>query len=198
MRSGRIRSCSVRLLAGGRVLAAGSATRSAGARALTVRLRLTDRGKALLAHGLGGVSGTLRASAQTSGGVRRASARTRALLQLERFTTPPGSFLPGAAALSARGERFLRSLRGRLVAVAALRCEGHAARLQAAPVASGPLSLARAALLCRALQRLGVRAHASVVGRGNAQPLASNASKPGRAENRRVLVTVTHRARRLS
>jgi outer membrane protein OmpA-like peptidoglycan-associated protein len=115
-------------------------------------------------------------------------------LQVERFTTPAGSFLPGEAALSARGQRFLRSLRGRLVAVAALRCEGHSAQLQAPAVATGPLSLARAALLCRTLRTLGVRVLATVLGRGNAQPVASNASEAGRAENRRVEVTIRHRS----
>jgi outer membrane protein OmpA-like peptidoglycan-associated protein len=70
---------------------------------------------------------------------------------------------------------------------------GYSTRLQAAAVASGPLSLARAELLCRALRTLGLRARASVVGRGNAQPIAANASEAGRAENRRVEVTIRHR-----
>jgi hypothetical protein len=195
-RSGRIRSCTVRLLAGARVLAQGRATR-AGGRALIVRLRLTARGKTLLGRRLGGVSATLRARASTSDGTRTASARTRALWHVERFTTPPGSFLPGEAALTERGERFLASLRGRLVGVSGLRCEGHSAQLRTPAVASGPISFARADFFCRALRKLGGRAEASVVGRGNAQPLASNATEPGRAENRRVVVTVTHRPRRL-
>jgi outer membrane protein OmpA-like peptidoglycan-associated protein len=189
----------VRLLAGERLVASGSArARGARSRSLAVTLRLTSGGRALLARELGGVRTRVRARAATSGGPRGASARTRALLALERFTTLPGSFLPGEAALTARGERFLRSLRGRLVAVAALRCEGHSARLQAPAVATGPLSLARAALLCRTLRTLGLRVPASVVGRGNAHPSASNASEAGRAENRRVFVTVTHRPRGLS
>jgi alpha-tubulin suppressor-like RCC1 family protein len=193
MRTGRIRACTVRLLTGGRVLAEGGAARGAGARALTVRLRLTKFGQSLLARRLGGVAARLRARAVTSGGRRTATARTRALLQVERFTTPPGSFLPGEAALSERGQRFLRSLRGRLVAVAALRCEGHSARLQAPAVASGPLSLARAALLCRTLRELGLRVPATVLGRGNAEPIAANTSEAGRDENRRVEVTIRHR-----
>jgi alpha-tubulin suppressor-like RCC1 family protein len=196
-RTGRIRACTVRLLAGGRVLAEGGAARGAGARALTVRLRLTKFGHSLLARRLGGVAATLRAGARTSGGRRTATARTRALLQVERFTTPPGSFLPGEAALSERGQRFLRSLRGRLVAVAGLRCEGHSAQVQEPAVSEGPLSLARADLFCRALRAIGVRAQATVLGHGNAEPVASNASEAGRAENRRVVITVTHRPRRL-
>ena len=196
MRSGLIRACTVRLVRGGRVLARGDARGAREARSLTVALRLTRRGRALLAERLGGVRARLRARALTSDGTRRASARTRALMRVERFTTPPGSWLPGAAALSERGQRFLRSLRGRLVAVAALRCEGHSAPLQGSAVATGPLSRARAALFCRVLaKRVGTRP--TIVGRGTAEPIADNAGEAGRAKNRRVVVTVTHRPRRL-
>jgi flagellar motor protein MotB len=119
-------------------------------------------------------------------------------LRVERFTTPPGSWPPGAAALSERGERFLRGLRGGLVAVAALRCEGHSSPLQGSGVATGPLSLTRAALFCRALARLaGGRVRATVIGHGTAEPIAENDTESGRAKNRRVVVTVTHRPRRL-
>ena len=196
MRSGLIRACTVRLVRGGLLLARGDARGAGEARSLTVALRLTRRGRALLAERLGGVRARLRARALTSDGTRRASARTRALMRVERFTTPPGSWLPGAAALSERGQRFLRSLRGRLVAVAALRCEGHSAPLQGSAVATGPLSRARAALFCRALaKRVGTRP--TIVGRGTAEPIADNAGEAGRAKNRRVVVTVTHRPRRL-
>ena len=198
MRSGRIHACTVRLVRNGRVLAAGDARRAAGARQLAVALQLTTRGRALLAERLGGVPAQLRARAVTSSGRRTASARTRALLQVERLTTPPGSWLPAAAALSPRGARFLRGLRGRLVAVAALRCDGHSARTRAPAVAHGPVSRARAALLCRALARLaGGNARTTVVDHGTAEPIAPNDTESGRAKNRRVSVTVTHRPGRL-
>ena len=198
MSSGRIRACTVRLVRGGRVLAKGRARRPAEARSLTVALQLTSRGRALLAERLGGVRARLRARALTSDGMRRASARTRGILQLERFTTPPGSWLPGEAALSVRGERFRRSLQHKLIAVAALRCEGYSARVGEPVTASGPLSLARAALLCRALARFaGPGVRLNVVGHGTAAPIAPSDTESGRATNRRVIVTVKHRPRRL-
>ena len=176
------------------MLAKGNAQRPAGARRLTVALELTSRGRALLAERLGGVRARLRARALTGDGTLRARARTRALLRRERFTTPPGSWLPGEAALSERGKRFRRSLRGKLVAVAALRCEGYSALVQALGE-TGPLSLARATLFCRALaKRFGGRQ--TVVGRGNAEQISGNGGEAGRAENRRVVVTVTHRLAR--
>ena len=197
IRGGPIRSCAVRLLAGRRVLARGSArTRAANRRSLIVTLRLTKGGRALLTRQLGGVRTRVRARAETSAGARRASARTRAILRVERFTTPAGSWAAGAAALTRRGERFLRSLRGKLIAVASLRCEGHSANLRGTKVTASAVSLARAAAMCDALRELGVRARPRLADRGESQPTASNATKSGRAKNRRVEVTVTHRLRR--
>jgi flagellar motor protein MotB len=105
--------------------------------------------------------------------------------------------LPGEAILSVRGRSFLRSLRGKLIAVASLRCEGHDANVRAATVTTSPLSRARAAVLCAALKQFGVRLQPNLAGHGDSDPIASNASESGRAENRRVEVTVTHRPRRL-
>jgi outer membrane protein OmpA-like peptidoglycan-associated protein len=198
MRVGRIRSCTVRMLAGGRLVAQGSRrARGARSRSLLVTLRLSERGRVLLAKRLGGVHTRVRARGATSGGARTASARTRAILRVERFTTPPGSFVPDQAALTLRGERFLRRLRGKLIAVASLRCEGHSADVQGTVDTTSPLSRARAAAICQALRQLGVRAQPRLAGHGDSEPIASNANESGRAENRRVEVTVTHRPRRL-
>jgi VCBS repeat-containing protein len=198
MRTGRIRTCSVRLRLGRRVLAKGrAASRQANRRALTVKLKLTRAGRALLARRLGGVRLRMRARAATTGGTRTAAARTRALLRVERFRTPAGSWVPNEAELTARGRGFVRSLRGKLRAVAHLRCDGHDASVRAPRNTRSRLSRARAALFCDALRRLGIRARARVVGHGDSQPIAPNAVRSGRAENRRVEVTVTHRAGRL-
>jgi outer membrane protein OmpA-like peptidoglycan-associated protein len=105
--------------------------------------------------------------------------------------------VPDEAIFTARGTRFLRSLRGKLVAVAALRCEGHSADAQGTVVTASPLSLARAAAMCDALRELGVTARPRLAGHGDSEPIASNATESGQAENRRVEVTVTHRSRRL-
>jgi hypothetical protein len=198
MRTGRIRSCTVRLLVGRRVLAQGRARSTrAGRRSLTVTLRLTAFGRTLLARRLGGVRTRIRARGATSAGARRAAAGTRAILRVEHFTTPAGSWVPDEATLSARGRSFLRSLRGKLIAVASLRCDGHDANVRATAATSSRLSLARAAVMCDALRELGVRSPPKLAGHGDSEPITSNATESGRAENRRVEVTVTHRPRRL-
>lgn len=182
--NGTVGACTARLVAGGRRIATGRTT-GANRRAHDVPLRLTRYGKALLGRRLGGVRATL----ELRSGTLRATARTRAMLKVERVTTPPGSWTAGETGLSPRGERFVRSLRSRLVRVAAIRCDGHAAD-RAPGLTSVLISRARAATLCAALD---VTAPQTVVGHGDTEPIASNASESGRATNRRVEVTITHR-----
>jgi hypothetical protein len=193
MRTGRIRSCTVRVFTGRHVIATGGSRGSPSRRSLVVRLRLTGAGKALLARRLGGARARLRARARTSGGVRRARARTRAILRVEHFTTPPGSWLPDRATLTTRGRSYVRRLRGKLVAIASLRCDGYEADVRSSSDATSHLSLARAAAMCAALRELGVDTRPRLVGHGDTDPIARNASESGRAKNRRVEVTVTHK-----
>jgi outer membrane protein OmpA-like peptidoglycan-associated protein len=196
-RSGRIRSCTIRLLVGGRTLARGSAnSKQSGSRSLAVALRLTAFGHAQLERRLGGVRAGMRARGAATGRARTATARTRAILRVEHFTTPAGSWAPDQAKLTARGRSFVRALRGKLIAVASLRCDGHDADLRATSVTTSRLSLARAATMCDALRTLGVRPRPRLAGHGSSDPIASNATRSGRAKNRRVEVTITHRARR--
>jgi outer membrane protein OmpA-like peptidoglycan-associated protein len=137
------------------------------------------------------------AAGATSGGSRSARARTRAILSVEHFVTPPGSWLPNQAALSARGRRFLRSLPARLIAVRAVRCDGYSANVRAHSPDAARISVARAAVVCAALHHLGINATRTVIGHGDSRPLAPNTTAAGRARNRRVEVTITHRHTRL-
>ena len=185
--NGTIDACSARLTAGGRRIATGRAG-GANARSLAVSLRLTRYGRALLARQVGGVHATLKLRS----GALRAAADTRAMLRVEHIITPPGSWTAGKTTLSRRGERFVRSLRGKLVRVAAIRCDGHAAD-RAPGLTSVGISRARAATMCDAL---GLTVPVRLVAHGDTQPIAGNDSEAGRAANRRVEVTITHRRAR--
>ena len=194
MQTGVIRACTVRLLHGRRVLARGRAIAPGrGASALTVRLTLTKRGRAMLARHLGGVRAWVTATGTTSGGTHSRRVRTRAVLAAEHFVTPPGSWLPNQSELSTRGRHFLRSQRARLIAVATIRCDGYAANVRGDSPNAKRISLARAAVACAALQDPGIDATPTVVGHGDSRPIASNDTAAGRASNRRVEVTITHR-----
>jgi Glycine rich protein len=192
MTHGPIRSCRVRLLAGGRVIARGARNVRAAHSRLAVALALTAYGRRLLEQRLGGLPTTVTATGTANAASARAKAPTRALLEVERFTTPAGAWLPNRAQLSSRGKRFLHGLRGKLITVAALRCDGHAARIRPNAPHAQALSRARAALICSALSRLGADATTTITGHGDADPLAPNTSPAGRAHNRRVEVTLNH------
>jgi hypothetical protein len=192
MADGPIRSCRVRLLAGGRVVARGTRSARAGRSRLRVALALTAYGRWLLEQRLGGLPATVTATGTVHAGSARAKAPTRALLAVERFTTPAGAWLPNQAQLSSRGKRFVRGLRGELIAVAALRCDGHAARVRPHALHAQALSRARAVLICSALNRLAPDVPTTIAGHGDNQPLAPNSSPAGRAHNRRVEVTLQH------
>ena len=82
-----------------------------------------------------------------------------------------------------------------MIAVASIRCDGYSAKVRADSPNARPISVARAAVVCAVLRRRGIET--TVVGHGDARPITSNATAAGRARNRRVEVTITHRPTRL-
>jgi YVTN family beta-propeller protein len=188
-----LRSCRVevrRRAAGGtrsRPLAVGRATSAAGARRLTVRLRLTRDGRRALAGSLGGVRVSLSAQA----GSLRAQ-RSLRLLGRTHHVEPAGAmFGPNRATLTGAGRRFLARVHARARHVGSVRCTGHSAAI---PDGNGgaALSLARARVACRHLRRLGLGTRYRTTGVGDRDPRASNDSESGRARNRYVDLTITH------
>jgi len=194
MATGPISSCTVKLRARKRGIGRGArAAAAAGKRRLLVRLRLTSYGRRLLEDHLGGVRAVVRATGTASRGTRTAAARTRAILAVEHFTTPPGSWIPNQAVFTRAGKRFVHGLRGKLIAVSSARCDGYAAKAPARRGNGWVVSLDRARVMCRSLRRLGVTVKRTSFGHGNRDPVASNTSESHRAENRRVEVTLRHR-----
>jgi hypothetical protein len=176
------------------VATATAASGGAGRSRLLVHLRLTKQGTRLLGTHLGGIQTTVRGRAILTNGAARVARRVerRSILEIERFTSPPGSWVPDQPILTPTGLGFIQSLRGKLIAVAHIRCVGYAALDPGDPIDPYTLSLARAQLIRALLLQLGASAPAQIVGRGATHPIATNANESGRRRNRRVTVTLIH------
>ena len=191
MSSGTIDSCRVALRSGGRVVARGARTSTRARLRLRVALNLTAYGRQLLTTRLGGIRARLAASGTAAGRTDTARSRTRAMLKVERFTTPPGSWEPGEPVLTPAGRRFVQRLRGKVVAVARARCDGHIAG--DGPSVGFAVSLRRARVICEQLRQFGMTGTLRLVAHSNRDPIATNRTEEGRSRNRRVEVTLRHR-----
>lgn len=106
------------------------------------------------------------------------------------YTLPGTAFASGSASLAASASASLRSLFKSIGANKKLRVEAHTDS-QGAEAANLALSQRRADAVRRALVEAGIAAtRISAVGKGEAAPVADNASAEGRARNRRVEIVV--------
>ena len=98
-----------------------------------------------------------------------------------------------AAKLTAPSRNAIQKISAALlkVGITHMRVEGHTDN-EGAEVLNNKLSLARANVVADAMSASGIpRDNISVKGLGMSKPVASNASKAGKAENRRVTVIVS-------
>lgn len=99
----------------------------------------------------------------------------------------------GASSLTAPSRAAIQKISAALlkVGITHMRVEGHTDN-EGAEVLNNKLSLARANVVADAMSVSGIpRDNISVKGLGMSKPVASNASKAGQAENRRVTVIVS-------
>jgi outer membrane protein OmpA-like peptidoglycan-associated protein len=106
------------------------------------------------------------------------------------YTLDGQAFPSGSAQLTARAIASLRQLAAEVPAGASLSIEGHT-DAQGADDANRLLSQRRADAVRRALAAAGIApSRLRAVGRGEADPVADNATEAGRARNRRVEIAV--------
>ncbi|MHB1568398.1 MAG: choice-of-anchor Q domain-containing protein, partial [Solirubrobacteraceae bacterium] len=196
--SGRLRSCTVDAYTHGSTLpvASGRARRIHGVIVLPVKLRLTRRGRLLLARSLRGVEVTLRARGLFVGGRRLArERRVRLFARVQQVQPPGGMFSANTAELTPAGRAFLTRVRRAVRDVRAVRCEGHVALLPGSAYdrqIATELSLARARAACAYLRSLGLRARYSAVGLPPFPQRVSTAPVASLADNRYASLTITH------
>ena len=88
----------------------------------------------------------------------------------------------------------MATLAKRMLLIEGIRCDGYTATWPPSPVVPMVLAQQRAQLVCAQLKRAGgFKATPRLVPHGNANPIATNETEAGRAENRRVVVTFVHR-----
>ena len=162
---------------------------------MVIKLNVAPKGEQLLERSFGGVLVDVRAvcrtaSGETVNGVKGA----RAVLAIERVVTTPGSWEPDLAVLTGIGQSFVATLAKRMLLIEGIRCDGYTATWPPSPVVPMVLAQQRAQLVCAQLKRAGgFKATPRLVPHGNANPIATNETEAGRAENRRVVVTFVHR-----
>jgi outer membrane protein OmpA-like peptidoglycan-associated protein len=161
--------------------AAEQAMKLADARAEETRLarKEAELAAALAGDGASGASGTSAAPPPK-----------RAVAKGTLYTLPGSAFASGSSALSPSAVASLRALFKSIGAKKTLRVEAHTDD-QGPDAANLALSQKRADAVKKALVDAGIGgSRITAVGRGEAAPVADNATADGRARNRRVEITV--------
>ena len=153
-----------------------------------VHVRLTRDGFARIRRAGGAVRVRLSVRAVAFDG-RRGKVGARASVALPDRYVLRGPFGVNVAGVHVLQRRHLRAIAQQLAGARAVRCVGHS-DASARRRYARRLGLRRARAVCGFLAVRGVEAGLQAVSRGAARPRASNATRRGRALNRRVEVVV--------
>lgn len=167
-----------------------AATTSAGGKALTVRVKLTALGRALAAQP-GGVRG-LAGVAITPRGMKKTVRVTQYTQVVSRsfVLVRPVFFDTGSSRLRASEARYLTGLRRQLNGVRTVRCIGYTDAVDTTS-SNTALGRARAQRVCAFLVT-GTRIRVLSATMGETAPQASNATRAGRALNRRTQIRLNY------
>jgi outer membrane protein OmpA-like peptidoglycan-associated protein len=160
-----------------------------GSEKMDVRIELNATGKAMLRANPGGLKVTVKISGQPVAGPAL-KATGVAKLVTDRAAATVGGFAVNSAVLTAKAKADLRKL-ARFGKAASVRCVGHTDGSTDDESYLQDLGARRAKAVCGYLTRLGVKAgKRTLVSKADRVPAATNATKAGRAKNRRVQVTL--------
>lgn len=186
--AGRLERCTVTAYLGGRVVGTGSARFTGDATRGQVNVRLNATGQ----RAIGRVGGAKLRFRVVANGTLRSTADAQVLPETTRSVPSTGMFPTASARMTASGQRYLRSVARDLRAAKAVTCIGHT-DARGSRARNQRLGRQRAAAVCTALRRAGVKATQRSTSRGESQPRATNATAEGRALNRRVVLAIRYR-----
>jgi outer membrane protein OmpA-like peptidoglycan-associated protein len=160
-----------------------------GSEKMDVRIELNATGKAMLRKNPGGLKVTVKISGQpVSGAPLKATGVAK--LVTDRAAATVGGFAVDSAVLTPAAKRQLRQL-AKFGTAATVRCVGHTDGSTDDARYLRELGRRRAKAVCAFLAAHGMKVgKTTLVSKGSTQPLATNATKAGRAANRRVQVTL--------
>jgi outer membrane protein OmpA-like peptidoglycan-associated protein len=198
MKKQHLSACAVGIFTAGQqhqLLARGLALApTKGTSRLVVTVDLVPVGKKRLERSFGGVPAVVTTTCVTTkNGKVSGVKKTRIVLEIEHTVTTPGTFVPDSPQLTQEGAQLIGALRQKIIQPLLLRCDGYTADFAPSPVDAQALSVARATAVCLALKQPTLVHPPVVVGHGDTHPIASNTTEAGRAQNRRVAITLYHR-----
>ncbi|HWT95243.1 MAG TPA: OmpA family protein [Solirubrobacteraceae bacterium] len=160
-----------------------------GSSKMDVRIELNATGKAMLRANPGGLKVTVKISGKpVSGPALKATGVAK--LVTDRASATVGGFAVNSAKLTSQAKAQLRTL-AQFGKAATVRCVGHTDGSTDDAAYLKGLGAKRAKAVCAYLAAHGVKVgKATLASKGATQPLATNATKAGRAKNRRVQVTL--------
>jgi hypothetical protein len=182
VKSGALASCVIEVRSGGKLLATGEATATTATTQLTVEVTPTSAGRTLLAHDPLGLTTAATAVASAIGSPS-VSGNVH-LLAAPSVTVPLGT---RSTKLSKGATSELDKLAKLITAAKTITCTGYSDKGKH----DNSVTSAQARAVCARLVHDGLKGKTRVVGKGHADPIASNKSKKGRVANRRVVVSFT-------
>jgi outer membrane protein OmpA-like peptidoglycan-associated protein len=166
----------------------GTYEQTGGASKMHVQVELNATGKALLRKTPGGLKVAVRITGRpVSGAPLKATGAAR--LVSDRAALTVGGFAVNSAELTPAARRALRTFAA-FGEASTVRCVGHTDASSDDAGYLRTLGARRAKAVCAFLAQNGVQGTRTLVSKGSGVPVATNATKAGRAQNRRVQVTL--------
>jgi CSLREA domain-containing protein len=180
VKSGTLASCVIQVVAKGKLLASGAAIATKATTQLVAEVTPTAAGRSLLAHNPLGVTASAQAVASATGSPS-VSGNVH-LLASPSVTVPLGK---RSAKLSKSVTKELDQLAKLITAAKTVTCTAYSDKGKH----DTSLTSSQAKAACARLRHDGLKGKFRIVGKGHANPVASNKTKKGRAANRRVVVS---------